>query len=91
MLAQQPPIRTFTGKRLKARIAKHRDKFNGDGHLAGILAIGSFPGPRNRCPCNLPAIFGHLDRGATATSREHAILILAHRGHRVGEPNSRTN
>jgi hypothetical protein len=46
--AVAPSISIFRGKRLEARIAKQRDKFNGDGHLAEKLALSGFPGLWNR-------------------------------------------
>jgi len=69
---------------LAARIAKRGGEFNGGGHLAPFQAcIGLWNWTLGDC---LPAVLCHLDGCATATSGKDAILILAHRGHCVGQP-----
>jgi hypothetical protein len=55
-------------ERLDARIAKHKDKFNGGGHLARNLAIDTFLGPGNPLSPGLPAVFSHFDRRTSTAS-----------------------
>src|SRR6185437_6716726 len=66
------------GMRSVARIAKRRLKFNGGPYLREKWAWGT----ENA----LPAVQFELHLGAAAPSRQHAILILAHPRHGVGQP-----
>src|SRR5215475_2380022 len=59
--------------------------------LSRESAYWQLSGARVPVSHKLPPVFGRFDRRASATSRKHTVLILAHRGHGIGKPNSCTD